>query len=139
MARLPKRTHLVALHGLVDEQQEAGDSSEKQQLHPDGHSAPRFGLDTQGRCRFGDGQGDGAETGDGAHARDRPGLCVGRSGVSVLGEAWTQAVLPGVAEGPACCSFDRLPTSGAERSQKKDLPYKHSIKPLNNQDHPTYT
>lgn len=111
--RLPKRTHLVALHGLVDEQQDAGDTSEEQQLHPHGHSAPRVGLETLGRWGFRDGQGDGAD------ARDRSALRVGGTGVSVLGETWTRGVLPGVAEGPARRSFDRLPTSGAERIRGK--------------------
>lgn len=121
MARLPEWTHLVALHGLVDEEQETGDSSEEQELHPHGHSAPRLGLDARGRCGFGDGQGDDADARNGADTRDRSGLGVGRSGVSVLGDTWTQAVLPGVTEGPARCSFNRLPTSGAERIQKRGM------------------
>lgn len=86
---MPKRTDLVALHGLVDEQKETGDSGEEEQLHPHGHSTPGFGLDIRGHCRFGNGQGDSAEARDDAGMRDRLGLRVGGSGVSVLGKTRT--------------------------------------------------
>lgn len=74
-ARLSERTGLVALHGVVDEQQEAGDGGEEQELHPHGHSASGFGPDARWCCGFGDGQRDGQVRG--AEAGGRSALCVG--------------------------------------------------------------